>query len=208
MLKATKIRLNPTTEQAEFLNRQFGAVRFCYNTGLRIMSHRYKRHGQSLSAKARLLVAKAHERLANARHDFQHKLSRRIVDDNQAVIVETLKVRNMMKNARLAKHIGDASWHALTTKLDYKAKEQGKHLVKIDPWVASSKTCHVCQHKVDAMPLSIRSWECPVCHTLHDRDINAALNIKHQGIIQLKAEGLSVSAHGGLRKSGTSSAAA
>ncbi|SEQ29214.1 putative transposase, partial [Ectothiorhodospira magna] len=147
-------------------------------------------------------------RVANARHDFQHKLSRQIVDDNQAVIVETLKVGNMMKNARLAKHIGDASWHALTTKLDYKAKEQGKHLVKIDPWFASSKTCHVCQHKRDAMPLNVRSWECPTCHTQHDRDINAALNIKHQGIVKLKAEGLSVSAHGGLRKSGTSPAAA
>ncbi len=301
MLKATKVRLYPTTEQAAFLNRQFGAVRFVYNTGLRIMSHRYQRHGQSLSAKhdikkllpiaktsrkygwlkeadsmalqqscinldhafqrffdpkqkagyprfkskrgkqssyhcvgvksgddwikvpklgpikarvhrqvegklksitltrtvtgkhyasllyetdqvapaplkdvdaakvvgldmglshlaidsagrkianprflkqaqknlkrkqqalsrtkkgsrrrakARLLVAKAHERVANARNDFQHKLSRQIVDDNQAVIVETLKVSNMMKNAKLAKHIGDASWHALITKLD------------------------------------------------------------------------------------------
>jgi len=391
MLKATKIRLYPTSEQAAFLNRQFGAVRFVYNAGLRIMTHRYQRHGQSLSAKhdikkllpvakksrkygwlkdadsialqqaclnldhafqrffdpvqkagypcfkskrgkqssyhcvgvkvgedwikvpklgpikarmhrqvegrlksitltrtvtgkhyasllyeteqaapaplkavdaakvvgldmglshlaidsrgrktanprflrqaaanlrrkqkalsrcqkgsrrrakARLLVAKAHERLANARNDFQHKLSRQIVDNSQAVIVETLKVRNMMKSARLAKHIGDASWHALTTKLAYKAKEQGKHLVKIAPWFASSKTCHVCQHKVDAMPLHIRSWECPACHTLHDRDINAALNIKHQGIIQLKAEGLSVSAHGGSRKSGMSPVAA
>ncbi|SEP99956.1 putative transposase, partial [Ectothiorhodospira magna] len=147
-------------------------------------------------------------RVANARHDFQHKLSRQIVDDNQAVIVETLKVKNMMKNARLAKHIGDASWYALTTKLDYKAKEQGKHLVKIDPWFASSKTCHVCQHKRDAMPLNVRSWECPACHTQHDRDINSALNIKHQGIVKLKAEGLSVSAHGGLRKPGTSPAAA
>ena len=151
--------------------------------------------GSANRAKARLLVAKAHERLANARNDFQHKLSRQIVDDNQAVIVETLKVSNMMKNTCLSKHIGDASWHALMTKLDYKAREQGKHLVKIDPWFASSKTCHVCQHKVDAMPLNIRSWECPACHTLHDRDINAALNIKHQGIVKLKAEGLSVSAH-------------
>nr|WP_232059519.1 transposase [Halomonas meridiana] len=65
----------------------------------------------------------------------------------------------------------------------------------MDPWFASSKTCHVCQHKMDAMPLNVRSWECPACHTQHDRDINAALNIKHQGIIELKAEGLSVSAH-------------
>lgn len=113
-----------------------------------------------------------------------------------------------MKNAKLAKHVGDASWHALTAKLDYKAREQGKHLVKIDPWFASSKTCHVCQHKMDAMPLSLRSWECPDCHTQHDRDINAALNIKHQGIVKLKAEGLSVSAHRGSRKSGMSSVAA
>ncbi len=90
----------------------------------------------------------------------------------------------------------------------YKAREQGKHLVKIDPWFASTKTCQCCQHKMDAMPLSVRSWECPACQTQHDRDINAALNIKQQGIIQLKAEGLSVSAHGGLRKSGTSPAAA
>lgn len=378
MRKATRIRIYPTTEQAAFLNRQFGAVRFCYNTGLRIMSHRYRRHGQSLSAKhdikklltvakksrkygwlkdadsialqqacihldhafqrffdpaqkagyprfkskrgkqssyhcvgvqagddwirvpkigpikarvhrkvdgklksitltrtvtgkhyasllfdtepsapaplkaidaagvvgldlglshlaidstgrkianprfltqaatnlrrkqkalsrcqkgsarrakARLLVAKAHERVANARNDFQHKLSRQIVDDNQAVIVETLKVKNLMKNTRLARHIGDASWHALTTKLEYKARQQGKHLVRIDPWFPSSRTCHVCHHKMDAMPLSVRSWTCPACQTQHDRDINAALNIKHQGMIHLKAEGLSVSAH-------------
>ncbi|GAB2727335.1 RNA-guided endonuclease InsQ/TnpB family protein [Halomonas garicola] len=391
MLKATKVRIYPTVEQADILNRQFGSVRFCYNAGLRIMSHRYRRHGQSLSAKhdikkllpvakksrkygwlkeadsialqqscinldqafqrffdprkkagyprfkskrgkqssyhcvgvkagdswvkvpklgpikarihrpiegklksitlsrtvtgkhyaallfetaqdapeplkdvaankvvgldmglshlaidstgrkvanprflkqaqknlkrkqqalsrkqkgsagrakARRLVAKAHERVANARNDFQHKLSRQIVDDNQAVIVETLKVENMMKNGKLARHIGDASWHALVTKLTYKTKEQGKHLVKIDPWFASTKTCHACQHKVDAMPLTIRSWECPACHAHHDRDINAAQNIKHQGIIRLKAEGLSVSAHGGSRKSGASPAAA
>ncbi|QTF92433.1 zinc ribbon domain-containing protein, partial [Halomonas sp. BM-2019] len=90
----------------------------------------------------------------------------------------------------------------------YKAKEHGKHLVKIDPWFASSKTCHACQHQVDVRPLSVRSWECPACQAHHDRDINAALNIKHQGIIKLKAEGLSVSVHGGLRKSGISPVAA
>jgi putative transposase len=147
-------------------------------------------------------VAKAHERVANAHNDFQHKLSRQIVDDNQAVIVETLNINNMMKNAKLAKHIGDASWHALTTKLAYKAKEQGKHLDKIDQWFASSKTCHACQHKMASMPFNIREWACLGCNTAHDRDINAALNIKHQGILKLKAEGLSVSAHEGSRKSG------
>ncbi|BCB08481.1 transposase [Vreelandella venusta] len=167
-----------------------------------------KQKGSARRAKARLLVAKAHERAANARNDFQHKLSRQLIDDNQAVIVETLKVKNMMKNRRFAKHIGDASWHALISKLAYKAEESGKHLVKIDQWFASSKTCHVCRHKVDEMPLQLRSWACPACHARHDRDINAALNIKHQGILKLKAEGLSVSAHRGSRKSGTLSVAA
>ncbi|GAA3902166.1 MULTISPECIES: RNA-guided endonuclease InsQ/TnpB family protein [Gammaproteobacteria] len=103
------------------------------------------------------------------------------------------QVKNMMKNARLARHIGDASWHALIAKLAYKAEEKGKHLVKLDPRFPSSKTCHACHHKMDAMLLNVRLWACPACHTRHDRDINAALNIKHQGIVQLKAAGLSVS---------------
>ena len=154
--------------------------------------------------KARLLAAKAHERVANARHDFQHKLSRQFVDENQAVIVETLKVKNMLKNHYLARSIADAGWHSLITKLEYKAKQKGKHLVKIDQWFASSKTCSCCGHKVEKMPLTIRNWDCPNCGVKGiDRDINAAINIKQQGILKLKAEGLSVSADGGKRKSST-----
>ncbi|UYM17447.1 RNA-guided endonuclease InsQ/TnpB family protein [Endozoicomonas euniceicola] len=157
--------------------------------------------------KARLLVAKAYERVAFARNDFQHKLSKQLIDENQAVIVETLKVKNMLKNKRLARSIADAGWHSLITKLEYKAKQEGKHLVKIDQWFASSKTCSVCDLKQEKMPLRIRSWECS-CGAIHDRDINAARNIKKQGILKLKAEGLSVSADGGLRKSGRLSVAA
>ncbi|UYM15434.1 RNA-guided endonuclease InsQ/TnpB family protein [Endozoicomonas euniceicola] len=157
--------------------------------------------------KARLLVAKAHERVAFARNDFQHKLSKQLIDENQAVIVEALKVKNMLKNKRLARSIADAGWHSLITKLEYKAKQEGKHLVKIDQWFASSKTCSVCDLKQEKMPLRIRSWECS-CGAIHDRDINAARNIKKQGILKLKAEGLSVSADGGLRKSGRLSVAA
>ncbi|WP_075881408.1 RNA-guided endonuclease InsQ/TnpB family protein [Vreelandella massiliensis] len=165
--------------------------------------------GSKGRAKARLKLAKAHERLANARADFQHKLSRQLIDDNQAVIVETLKVKNLLKNRKLAKHIADASWFSLIQKLDYKAREQGKHLVKIDQWFASSKTCAGCGHKVADMPLSVRRWDCEHCGTKDiDRDINAAINIRQQGILQLKAEGLSVSAHGGLRKPGHAPAAA
>ncbi|UYM18101.1 RNA-guided endonuclease InsQ/TnpB family protein [Endozoicomonas euniceicola] len=93
--------------------------------------------GSKGRAKARLLVAKAHERVAFARNDFQHKLSKQLIDENQAVIVETLKVKNMLKNHCLARSIADAGWHSLITKLDYKAKQAGKHLVKINQWFAS-----------------------------------------------------------------------
>lgn len=164
--------------------------------------------GSKGRAKARLLVAKAHQRLTNTRADFQHKLSRAIVDENQAVIVETLKVKNMLKNRKLSKHIADASWTGLIQKLEYKAKEQGKHLIKIDQWFASSKTCSCCGHKLDDLPLTIRQWQCPACSAQNDRDINAALNIKAQGILKLKAEGLSVSANGGKRQSGHAPVAA
>lgn len=164
--------------------------------------------GSKGRAKARLKLAKAHERLANTRADFQHKLSRQLTDESQAVVVETLKVKNMLKNRKLAKHIADASWFSLIQKLEYKAKAQGKHLVKIDQWFASSKTCSCCGYKMESLPLSVRNWTCPVCTAVHDRDVNAAINIRQQGIIKLRAEGLSVPANGGLRKSGHAPVAA
>lgn len=151
-----------------------------------------KAKGSANRAKARMLVAKCHEKVANARADFQHKLSRTLVDENQAVIVETLKSANMMKNHKLAKHIADASWHSFVVKLEYKLKEQGRHLVKLDQWYASSKTCHCCGHKMEEMPLSVRKWDCPSCGTTGiDRDLNAALNIRDKGILELKAAGQS-----------------
>ncbi|RAW91271.1 RNA-guided endonuclease TnpB family protein [Photorhabdus sp. S9-53] len=167
-----------------------------------------KKKGSANRCKARIQLAAVHERVANARADFQHKLSRAIVDENQAVIVETLKAANMMKNHRLARSIGDAGWAGFITKLEYKAAETGVHLVKLDQWFASSKTCHCCGHKMPEMPLHKRLWQCPACHIEHDRDLNAALNIKQQGIFELQAAGLVVSAHGGLRKSVAQTAAA
>lgn len=167
-----------------------------------------KKKGSANRRKARIQLAAVHERVANARADFQHKLSRAIVDENQAVIVETLKAANMMKNRRLARSIGDAGWAGFITKLEYKAAENGVHLVKLDQWFASSKTCHCCGHKMPEMPLYKRLWQCPACHTDHDRDVNAALNIKQQGIFELQAAGLVVSAHGGLRKSVSQTVAA
>lgn len=151
-----------------------------------------KAKGSANRAKARLLVAKCHERIANARADYQHKLSHTLISENQAIIVETLRSANMMKNRKLAKHIADASWHSFVLKLEYKAKERGVHLVKLDQWFASSKTCNCCGHKVEEMPLSVRKWDCPTCGTKDIvRDLNAALNIRDKGILELKAAGSS-----------------
>ena len=164
--------------------------------------------GSRQRAKARLILAKCHEKVATCRNDFQHKLTKTLVDKNQAISVETLKVKNMLKNHKLAKHIADAAWHKLLEKLEYKAKQSGVHLAKIDQWFASSKTCSSCSFKMDKLLLSVREWHCPNCNAHHDRDINAAVNIKKQGILKLKAEGLSVSANGGLRKTDYLSAVA
>ncbi|MAK43117.1 MAG: transposase [Spongiibacter sp.] len=160
-----------------------------------------KKKGSTNRAKARLTVARCHERVANARNDFQHKLSRRLVDENQAIVVETLRIKNMMRNRRLAKAIGDAGWHSLAEKLSYKASRAGKHLVKIDQWFPSSKQCSCCHAVRDTLPLSVRTWKC-ACGAIRDRDTNAALNQKQQGILMLKAAGHVVTAHGGLRKTG------
>lgn len=147
-----------------------------------------KQKGSHNRAKARIALAKAHEKLANVRNDFQHKLSKKLADENQAVMIETLKVKNMMKNRRLSQSIGDASWHSFITKLEYKLKDQGKRLVKLDQWFASSKTCSSCGAKQSEMGLNIRHWHC-ACGAKHDRDINAAINIKNEGIKALMAEG-------------------
>lgn len=154
-----------------------------------------KKKGSANRAKARIKLAAQHERVTNARADFLHKLSRSIIDDNQAVVVETLKSANMMKNRRLARHIGDAAWSGFVAKLAYKAESAGVHLVKLDQWFASSKTCHCCGHKMADMPLKVRKWQCPACHADHDRDINAAINIRQKGITDLMAAGHVVKAH-------------
>lgn len=160
-----------------------------------------KKKGSANRRKARIQLAGVHERVANTRADFQHKLSRAIVDENQAVIVETLKAANMMKNHHLARAIGDAGWSGFIAKLEYKAAEKGVHVVKLEQWFASSKTCHCCGHKMPEMPLNKRIWQCPECEVEHDRDINAAINIERKGILELQAAGLVVSAHGGQHKS-------
>src|SRR5215469_1578769 len=148
-----------------------------------------KEKGSKNRAKARFKVAKIHAKIADRRRDYQHKLSTRIVYENQVVCVESLAVKNMVKNHCLAKAIVDVGWGEFTRQLDYKAKWYGRTLVKIDRWYPSSKTCHACKHVLDSLSLDIREWICPACGVVHDRDTNAALNIL--------AVGLTVTACGG-----------
>ena len=137
-----------------------------------------KVRGSNTRNKARILVAKVHEHTANARKDWLHKLSRRRVDESQVIAVEDLNVKGMMANHCLARAIGDVGWNMLAGFLRYKAERSGKGFVEVNRFFPSSKSCSVCMHAQASMPLNIRSWRCDKCGSLHDRDINAAQNIR------------------------------
>src|ERR671932_239281 len=136
-----------------------------------------KLHGSNNRHKARLKVAKVHQSIADARKDFLHKLTTRLVRENQTIAVEDLAVKNMVKNPKLALSISDASWGELVRQLEYKRDWYGRTLIKIDRWFPSSKRCGNCGHILEKMPLNVREWDCPICGAHHDRDINAAKNI-------------------------------
>lgn len=147
-----------------------------------------KEKGSANRAKARVKVARVHARITDRRRDHLHKLTTRLVRENQTIVIEDLTVRNMVRNHRLARAISDAAWRQFRTMLEYKAKWHGRTLITIDRWFPSSKLCSACGALAEKMPLTVRNWTCR-CGTTHDRDVNAAVNIK--------AEGLSVSACGG-----------
>jgi putative transposase len=141
-----------------------------------------KQKGSNNRYKARLKVAKVHGEISDARQDFLHKLTTRLVRENQTIAVEDLAVKNLVKNRKLALSISDASWGELVRQLEYKCEWYGRTLVKIDRWFPSSKRCGNCGHIVDKLPLNIREWDCPQCGAHHDRDINAAHNILAAGL--------------------------
>jgi len=147
-----------------------------------------KKLGSRNRDKARLKVARVHAKISDCRLDNLHKLSRKLINENQVVCAESLKVKNMIRNPKLSKCIADASWGEFVRQLEYKASWAGRTFVRIDTYFPSSKRCSSCGHIVDGLPLDIRSWTCPKCNALHDRDRNAAINVL--------AAGLAVSAFG------------
>jgi IS605 OrfB family transposase len=154
--------------------------------------HAKKRKGSKNRDKARRKVARIHARIADRRRDYQHRLSTHIIRENQIVCVESLQVKNMVKNPRLAKAISDVGWGEFVRQLEYKARWYGRVLVKIDKFYPSSKRCFECGHVLDSLPLDIRTWTCPACGIVHDRDINAAKNIHAAGLTVFEACGEAV----------------
>jgi putative transposase len=147
--------------------------------------HAKKQKRSKNREKARVKVARVHARIADRRRDFQHKLTTRIIRENQTVCIESLAVKNLLKNHSLAKSIADVGWGELIRQLQYKAVWYGRTVVAIDRFYPSSKRCHGCGHLLDELDLDIRQWTCPECGLRHDRDTNAALNIEAAGLVVL-----------------------
>jgi putative transposase len=157
---------------------------------LKIRQRRLSRKvkGSKNRNKARLVIARIHAKVADTRRDYLHKFTTRIIRENQAVFVEGLCVVNMLKNHRLAKAISNAAWGEMFRQLEYKAGWYGRTYLALDRFYPSSKRCSNCGHVVMNLPLSVREWDCPVCSAHHDRDINAAMNIKIAGQYLLDTE--------------------
>ena len=131
--------------------------------------------------KKKIECAKKYAKITRIRNDYYHNVSNYLVSNYDAIYTEDLNVNGMMKNRKLARVIQEASWSTLVGMIAYKANWSGKTFHKIDRFVPSSKTCSHCGHKIEKLSLDVREWDCPQCHTHHDRDINAAINIKNFG---------------------------
>lgn len=148
-----------------------------------------KNKGSNNRNKRRILVSLIHEKITNKRMDFLHKLSQKIINENQVICLENLSVKNMIKNHKLAQSISDVSWSKFIEMLKYKSEWNNRQLVQIDRFYPSSKSCSECHYINDNLTLKDREWTCPSCGTNHDRDINAAKNILIQGINILSGSG-------------------
>lgn len=139
--------------------------------------------GSSNRSKQRIKVARLHEKVANQRKDFLHKRSRQITNAYDCVCIEDLNMKAMSQAMNFGKSVADNGWGMFTTFLQYKLEEAGKQLVKVDKFFASSQLCSVCGYQnPDTKDLSVREWNCPCCQTHHNRDVNAAINIRNEGM--------------------------
>ena len=141
-----------------------------------------KQKGSKNWNKARIKLAKKHEKIKNIRNDYTHKITHKLINENQVIVSEKLMVQNMIKNHNLAKAITDVSWFELTRQLQYKSDWNGRQYIQIDTFFPSSQLCSCCGYKNElTKDLNIREWICPQCGALHDRDVNAANNILNEG---------------------------
>jgi putative transposase len=141
-------------------------------------SHSRKQKGSSNRRKASLKVAKIHARVANIRKDFLHKITTRLAKTKSTIVIEDLKINALIKNRSLSRSISDAGWGEFRRQLEYKTAWYGSKLVVADRWFPSSKICSDCGFKLRKLPLSVRGWDCPMCGVVHDRDLNAAINLE------------------------------
>jgi putative transposase len=170
-------------ENEQFLKKQLKKLKYLQR------QHSKKKKESKSREKSRKRLAKQHQKVVNQRNNYLHQVSSKIINDNQVICLETLSIKNMIKDHNLAQAISDVSFGNLISMLEYKAKWHNRQVIKIDRWYPSSKTCSNCYHLLSNMKLSTRDWTCPECGIIHDRDINAAKNILQQGLNKLSGLG-------------------
>jgi len=175
-----------TTSEGEKIENPRPLVK--HEKRLRILQRRLSRKVKDSNnrKKARFIVARLHARISDTRRDTLQKFTTKIISENQAIYVEGLNVAGMVKNHNLARHIADAAFGEIFRELEYKAAWYGRTYLELDGFFPSSKLCSSCGHLLEELPLSVREWDCPACGVHHDRDINAATNIKKAGQYLLK----------------------